>query len=114
MPMDETTSRKSGETGSITVPVSTEPPIIEVAHLSRTFGDRVVLDDLSFNIHRGETVVVIGGSGCGKSTLLRHIVGVMKPTSGSIQIFGEEITVMKERAIAQVRRRLGMLFQSGA
>lgn len=88
--------------------------VIEVTHLSRTFGGRVVLDDLSFNIHRGETVVIIGGSGCGKSTLLRHIVGVMKPTSGSIKVFGEEITAMNERTIAQVRRRLGMLFQSGA
>jgi phospholipid/cholesterol/gamma-HCH transport system ATP-binding protein len=96
------------------MPLSTEPPIIEVAHLLRKFGDRVVLDDLSFNIQRSETLVIMGGSGCGKSTLLRHIVGVMKPTSGSIKIFGEEITVMKERAIAQVRRRLGMLFQSGA
>lgn len=114
MPIDETSLRKSRETGGIIVSVSNEPPIIEVAHLSRTFGDRVVLDDLSFNIHRGETVVIMGGSGCGKSTLLRHIVGVMKPTSGSIKIFGEEVTVMKERAIAEVRRRLGMLFQSGA
>ena len=59
-------------------------------------------------------MVIMGGSGCGKSTLLRHIIGVMKPTSGSVKIFGEEITTMNEREIANVRRRFGMLFQTGA
>ncbi|HAK05692.1 MAG TPA: ABC transporter ATP-binding protein, partial [Spartobacteria bacterium] len=61
-----------------------------------------------------ETLVIMGGSGCGKSTLLRHIIGSMKPTSGSVKIFGEEITVMNEQEISNVRRRFGMLFQSGA
>jgi phospholipid/cholesterol/gamma-HCH transport system ATP-binding protein len=73
-----------------------------------------VIDDLSFTIHRGETMVIMGGSGCGKSTLLRHIIGVMKPTAGSVKIFGDEITTMNGREIADVRRRFGMLFQSGA
>jgi len=89
-------------------------PIIEVTDLVREFGDRVVLDDISFNVHRRETVVVIGGSGCGKSTLLRHLIGSMKPTSGSVKLFGEEITTMTEREIERVRLRFGMLFQSGA
>src|ERR1700757_3001305 len=88
--------------------------IIEVNHLVRRFGDRAVLDDISFNVHRGETVVIMGGSGCGKSTLLRHMIGSMKPTSGSVKLFGEEITGMAEREIERVRLRFGMLFQSGA
>lgn len=88
--------------------------IIEVDHLVRTFGDRAVLDDISFNVHRGETLVIMGGSGCGKSTLLRHTIGSMKPTSGSVKLFGEEITGMSEREIERVRLRFGMLFQSGA
>jgi phospholipid/cholesterol/gamma-HCH transport system ATP-binding protein len=88
--------------------------VVEVANLSRKFGDRTVIDNLSFKIHRGETMVIMGGSGCGKSTLLRHIIGVMKPTAGSVKIFGEEITTMNDREIADVRRRFGMLFQSGA
>jgi len=88
--------------------------IIQVADLVRRFGDRAVLNDISFNVHRGETLVIMGGSGCGKSTLLRHMVGSMKPTSGSVKIFGEEITTMNEREIARIRRRFGMLFQSGA
>ena len=90
------------------------PPIVEVADLFRKFGDRTVIDNLSFTIQRGETLVIMGGSGCGKSTLLRHIIGVMRPTSGSVKIFGEEITNMNDRQIADVRRRFGMLFQSGA
>ena len=95
--------------------MKTDPqPVVEVSDLIRKFGERRVIDDLSFQIDRGETMVIMGGSGCGKSTLLRHIVGVMKPNSGSVKIFGEEITSMNERAIARVRRRFGMLFQSGA
>src|SRR5881409_1684762 len=88
--------------------------IIEVTNLVRKFGDRTVLDEISFNVHRGETVVIMGGSGCGKSTLLRHMIGSMKPTSGVVKLFGEEITTMKEHEIIRVRQRFGMLFQSGA
>ena len=93
---------------------SPDAPVIEVVDLVRKFGDRAVINDISFNVHRGETLVIMGGSGCGKSTLLRHIIGSMKPTSGSVKIFGQEITTMNEREIASVRRRFGMLFQSGA
>src|SRR5437773_11960152 len=88
--------------------------IIEVTDLVRKFGDRAVIDDISFNVHRGETLVIMGGSGCGKSTLLRHMIGSKRPTSGVIKLFDEEITTMNEREIASVRRRFGMLFQSGA
>src|SRR6266699_2540853 len=94
--------------------MSTDAPVIEVTDLVRKFGDRVVINDISFNVRRGETLVIMGGSGCGKSTLLRHIIGVMKPTSGSVKIFGQDITTMNEREIADIRRRFGMLFQSGA
>src|SRR2546429_8565227 len=93
---------------------SPDAPVIEVVDLVRKFGDRAVINDISFNVRRGETLVIMGGSGCGKSTLLRHIIGSMKPTSGSVKIFGQDITTMNERDIASVRRRFGMLFQSGA
>ncbi len=89
-------------------------PVVQVDDIVRKFGDRAVIDHLSLTINRGETLVIMGGSGCGKSTLLRHIVGVMKPSSGSVKIFGQEITTMNDREIVAVRRRFGMLFQSGA
>jgi phospholipid/cholesterol/gamma-HCH transport system ATP-binding protein len=89
-------------------------PVVEVIDLFRKFGDRIVIDGISLKVRRGETLVIMGGSGCGKSTLLRHIIGVMKPTAGTVKIFGDEITTMNDREIADVRRRFGMLFQSGA
>ncbi|MGB8356753.1 MAG: ABC transporter ATP-binding protein [Chthoniobacteraceae bacterium] len=94
--------------------MSDPTPIIEVTDLVRKFGERTVLRGLSFKVFKGDTMIIMGGSGCGKSTLLRHINGAMKPTSGSIKIFGEEITGMNERQLAHIRRRYGMLFQSGA
>ena len=94
--------------------IPTTEPVVEVSNLVRKFGDRTVIDNLSFTIHRGETLVIMGGSGCGKSTLLRHIIGVMKPTAGSVKIFGQEITAMNDRQLDEIRRRFGMLFQSGA
>src|SRR5438045_9759154 len=93
--------------------LSTEA-VVEVTNLFRKFGSRTVIDDLSFTIHRGETLVIMGGSGCGKSTLLRHIIGVMKQTAGSVKIFDEEVTTMSDRQIEESRRRFGMVFQSGA
>jgi len=89
-------------------------PIIEVTDLVRDFDGRKVLNGISFKVFKGDTLIVMGGSGCGKSTLLRHVVGSMKPTSGSIKLFGQEITTMGEEQLANVRRRFGVLFQSGA
>jgi len=94
--------------------MSEETPVIEVTDLVREFNGRRVLNGLSFKVMKGDTMIIMGGSGCGKSTLLRHIIGAMKPTSGSVKLFGEEITGMKEEELAHVRRRFGMLFQSGA
>src|ERR1044072_1337450 len=88
--------------------------LIEVEGLVRKFGDRAVLNDISFNVHRRDTLVIMGGSGCGKSTLLRHMIGSMKPTSGRIKVFGEDLIVMKERELIPIRLRFGILFQSGA
>jgi phospholipid/cholesterol/gamma-HCH transport system ATP-binding protein len=89
-------------------------PVIEVRSLRRLFGTQVVLDDINFDVNRGETLVVMGGSGCGKSTLLRHMIGSLTPTSGSIRLFGQPIQSLDEAGMGSVRRRIGVLFQSGA
>lgn len=88
--------------------------VIEVENLVRKFGNRTVLNGISFTVEKGETLIIMGGSGCGKSTLLRHIIGSMKPTSGSIKIFGQETTTMPAREFEQLRLRFGMNFQFGA
>jgi phospholipid/cholesterol/gamma-HCH transport system ATP-binding protein len=91
-----------------------QEPVIEVRDLVKAFGQRTILNGISFKVMRGETMIIMGGSGCGKSTLLRHLIGAMKPDAGTIRIFGEEITGMSEREMDGVRRRFGVLFQSGA
>jgi phospholipid/cholesterol/gamma-HCH transport system ATP-binding protein len=92
----------------------TTDPVIEVRDLVREFGSRRVLDGVSFTVHKGETFIIMGGSGCGKSTLLRHIIGSLRPTSGSIRLFGQEITSLSHQQMDKIRRRFGMLFQTGA
>lgn len=89
-------------------------PVIVVKDLVREFGSRRVLNGLSFEVFSGDTLVIMGGSGCGKSTLLRHLIGSIQPTSGSIEIFGSDICGLSERELAAIRRRFGVLFQSGA
>lgn len=89
-------------------------PVLEVRDLVRTFGPRKVLAGITFTVRKGDTMVIMGGSGCGKSTLLRHLIGSLKPDSGSIRLFGEEITSMDEEELGKIRRRFGVLFQSGA
>ena len=89
-------------------------PVIEVTEIVRQFGARRVLNGLSFTVNKGDTMIIMGGSGCGKSTLLRHLIGALRPTSGSIKLFGEETTTMTDDELSGVRRRFGVLFQSGA
>jgi len=89
-------------------------PVIEVRDLVRKFGSRAVLNGISFTVEKGDTLIIMGGSGCGKSTLLRHVIGSLQPTSGSIKIFGREITTMPKEEFDQLRRRFGMNFQFGA
>lgn len=88
--------------------------LITVRGLCRAFGEKVVLDGLDFDLHRGECLAILGRSGTGKSVTLRHLNGLEAPDSGSVVFDGEEITGLRERDLYPVRRRIGMLFQSGA
>lgn len=88
---------------------------VEVRGLKKTFdGKDYVLKDLDLKIPKGQIMVIIGYSGTGKSVLLKHILGLLKPTSGSIKVFGEEITTMDIEQLTLLRQRYGMLFQYAA
>jgi len=90
------------------------PYALEVRGLTRSFGSRKILNDVSFQLKHGEILIIMGGSGCGKSTLLRHIIGSLKPDSGEIYIHGTEITKLDDEGMSKMRKRFGMLFQTGA
>ncbi|MCK4627589.1 MAG: ABC transporter ATP-binding protein [Sedimentisphaerales bacterium] len=91
-----------------------KPPIIEVRALTKSFGSQQVLTGINLDVYEGEIMVVMGGSGCGKSTLLRHLIGSIVPDKGSIKLFNREISTMSEPELNDVRKRFGILFQSGA
>jgi phospholipid/cholesterol/gamma-HCH transport system ATP-binding protein len=89
------------------------PHYIEFRHVCKTF-DRPVLVDSNFNVDPGETVAIIGRSGVGKSVTLGHIMGFLKPDSGQIIVAHEDITGLSEDEMRKVRRKVTMVFQSGA
>ena len=89
-------------------------PEISVRDLTKSFGAQQVLAGIDLDIYRGEVMVIMGGSGCGKSTLLSHLIGSMSPDQGSVKLLGREITFLDERDWNELRKRFGILFQSGA
>lgn len=98
----------------ITTAVPPEGPMISLRDLRVSYSGREILHGINFDVQRGETLVILGGSGSGKSTLLRTLVGLEKPSSGEIWINGQNFTTISERARNEIRKRLGMSFQSGA
>ncbi|MGA0173277.1 MAG: ABC transporter ATP-binding protein, partial [Phycisphaerales bacterium] len=89
-------------------------PVIVTQDLVKAFGAQTVLSGVNLEVKPGETLVIMGGSGCGKSTLLRLLIGSLQPTSGRIALFGEDLSTLDEDGLDAVRRKFGILFQSGA
>lgn len=89
-------------------------PAISVRDLRVKYGDREILHGISFDAPAGQTLVILGGSGSGKSTLLRTLVGLENPSGGSIWIRGRDFAAMKESERDELRKKMGMSFQSGA
>ena len=87
---------------------------IRVEHLRIGYGDRVLMDDLNFEIRRGEIFFIMGGSGCGKSTLLKHLIGLYEPMAGDILIGGRSIVRADEPARQELMRSFGVSYQGGA
>ncbi len=88
--------------------------IININNVQKSFGTHCVLNGIHFDIHEGETLVIMGGSGCGKSTLLRALIGLMQPDEGEIKIFGRSMTHASEDERNNIRKSFGMLFQGAA
>jgi phospholipid/cholesterol/gamma-HCH transport system ATP-binding protein len=89
-------------------------PAIELQHVSKAFGGRTVLEDVSFQVRSGEGFCILGRSGTGKSVTLKHIVGLVKPDAGHVCIEGTDITTLGSGPLNEVRRRMGFVFQNGA
>ena len=88
--------------------------MIRLNSVHKSFGPKVVLDDLTLDVRKGESLVVIGGSGSGKSVMLKCILGLLKTDSGSILVDGEDVTNIKGKDQDRLMKRFGMLFQSAA
>ena len=89
-------------------------PLIKIEHLQKVFGTKEVLKDVNLVFPKGSTTVILGLSGGGKSTIIKHIVGLMKPTSGNIHVDGIDVSTCSEEELRAVRKNIGYLFQDGA
>ncbi len=106
--------RTANETRPENREAENRPPYIAFEHVSKSFGDIHVLDDVSFSIGAGETLCILGRSGVGKSVSLQQIMGFLKPDSGRILVAGQDITDFNEMQMEAVRKKVTMVFQNGA
>lgn len=91
-----------------------EEAMISLRNLRVSYGEREILHGISFDVMRGETLVILGGSGSGKSTLLRTLVGLERPSSGEIWLKGKDIAKISSAEMDEIRKKIGMSFQGGA
>ncbi len=89
-------------------------PIVQIKDLVVQYGARTILNGVNLDIHKGESLAILGKSGCGKSTLLRHTIGLSRPASGQVLIKGHDIATLDEDSRIEVLKKAGMLFQSAA
>lgn len=89
-------------------------PLVELKHLHVRFRSHLVLRDISLQVRRGETLVVIGESGCGKTVMLKNMIGLIRPTAGRVMFDGQDLTELSDSALAQQRTRFGFVFQQAA
>jgi phospholipid/cholesterol/gamma-HCH transport system ATP-binding protein len=98
------------------MPATVDKPeaMISLKDLRVSYGSREILHGITMDVNRGETLVILGGSGSGKSTLLRTLVGLEKPSSGEIWLKGKNLATISDKDLDEIRRKMGMSFQSGA
>ncbi len=103
---DDETQRPEGETG--------DGPVIEVHKLVTHYGERKILSDVDLKVKQGEVLVIMGGSGSGKSTLLNTLLGLLRPTSGTVRILGQDLHAITDLERTHLRQKMGVAFQGGA
>ncbi len=103
--MDDTNKGQENTPGSA---------IVEVRNLTKRFGSKLVLDNVSLSIEKGKTTAIIGPSGCGKTVLIKHFIVLIRPSGGQVYFEGRRIDHLSERALSRVRTHFGYLFQEGA
>ena len=91
-----------------------DDPAISLKNVTKIFGEQTVLDDLSFDIEKNKITTILGFSGAGKSTLLKHILGIVNPTSGTVEVLGTNLAGLDKMELREFRRNYGMLFQYAA
>ncbi|MEO6831661.1 MAG: ATP-binding cassette domain-containing protein [Chitinophagaceae bacterium] len=110
--MEKVTTRTTNEANKSAA--DTREAVIEMSHAKKSFGSKVVLEDVCMVLHRGENLVVLGKSGSGKSVNIKLITGMLVQDSGSVKVFGNEVKDLGEVELKALRIRIGFLFQSGA
>ncbi len=105
---------KEADNSEAARPIAAAQPVIRIAELVKRYQDRNVLEHVNLDVYPAETMVIMGGSGCGKSTLLRILIGAIAPDGGRVELFGDNIADLDEHQMDAVRKRFGILFQSGA
>jgi phospholipid/cholesterol/gamma-HCH transport system ATP-binding protein len=94
--------------------MSSDGAVVSLQHIYKSFAGKAVLKDLSIDVYRGESVVIVGGSGTGKSVTLKHIIGLMQPDQGHVYVDGQDLCCMPPVELNAFRKRFGMAFQEGA
>src|SRR5437868_8477173 len=94
--------------------MSSNGTVISLQHIFKSFGGKDVLRDMSIDVEKGESVVIVGGSGTGKSVTLKHIIGLMQPDDGHVYVDGQDLCCMRAVDLNRFRQRFGMAFQEGA
>jgi phospholipid/cholesterol/gamma-HCH transport system ATP-binding protein len=108
------TDRRAADRGTPERRRAVREPFVEFIDIHKAFGPKQVLRGASLKVYRGEVLVILGGSGTGKSVTLRHMLGLDAPDSGRVVIEEEDVTDLPEEELYRIRKKFGMLFQSGA
>src|SRR6516162_4789751 len=104
-------ARTEGQSDKTSTAGTAATPAVSVRNLRMGYGTRVLLDAASFDVARGEIMVILGGSGCGKSSLMKNIIGLYEPMGGDILIAGRSIVNANATERAQLQRGLGVMYQ---